>query len=293
MKRRDEVMVGVLLTVAVIVALLGTLWLARGGLSSGYPLYTRFAWGQNLKQGQPVLLAGMNVGYVADVKLRQEGYLDVQLSIGDDYGIPRTSKATVKPVGIFGDVAIALTPEGPSTNYFQAGDTVPAGLPAADIGQIMSRVDSIGRSVQLLTGALEAEFVKQGGFRDIRRTLANTEALTRQLSSIAEQQNRNLNATFASVRRATGAIDSAAIDSTLRNLRQTSANVTAMTAELNASSTQLRGILTRLDRGEGTAGKLLTDTLLYSDVRRLMVRLDSLTADFKKNPRKYINLEIF
>ena len=58
MKRRDEVLVGIFLTVAIAIALLGTLWLVRGGLSSGYPLYTKFAWGQNLKPGQPVLLAG-------------------------------------------------------------------------------------------------------------------------------------------------------------------------------------------------------------------------------------------
>ena len=72
MKRRDEVLVGIFLTVAVAIALLGTLWLVRGGLSSGYPLYARFAWGQNLKPGQPVLLAGVNVGAVADVTLRDD-----------------------------------------------------------------------------------------------------------------------------------------------------------------------------------------------------------------------------
>ena len=42
MKRRDEVLVGVFLTTAVAIALLGTLWLVRGGLSSGYPLYAKF-----------------------------------------------------------------------------------------------------------------------------------------------------------------------------------------------------------------------------------------------------------
>ena len=75
MKRRDEVLVGVFLTASVIIGLLGTLWLVRGGLSSGYPLHARFAWGQNLKPGQPVLLAGVNVGGVRAVKLRDDGYL--------------------------------------------------------------------------------------------------------------------------------------------------------------------------------------------------------------------------
>jgi phospholipid/cholesterol/gamma-HCH transport system substrate-binding protein len=51
--------------------------------------------------------------------------------------------------------------------------------------------------------------------------------------------------------------------------------------------------MAKLDRGEGSAGKLLTDTLLYRDVRRLVGTVDSLMTDFKKNPRKYINLSIF
>ena len=54
MKRRDEVTVGILITVAAIVLVVGLLWLARGGLSSGYPLFARFTWGQNLKPGQAV-----------------------------------------------------------------------------------------------------------------------------------------------------------------------------------------------------------------------------------------------
>src|SRR5262245_16820321 len=100
MKRRDEVAVGILITISIVVLVLGTLWLVRGGLKSGYPLYTSFAWGQNLKQGQPVLLAGVSVGYVGDVNLRREGKLDVLLRIDDKYTVPKGSKATVKPVGI-------------------------------------------------------------------------------------------------------------------------------------------------------------------------------------------------
>ena len=51
--------------------------------------------------------------------------------------------------------------------------------------------------------------------------------------------------------------------------------------------------MSRVDKGEGTVGKLLTDTLLYRDIRNLVGRTDSLLADFKANPKKYINLRIF
>ena len=54
MKRRDEVLVGVLMTVGLAIAIIGTIWLSRGGISQGYPLYARFGWGSGLKQGQQV-----------------------------------------------------------------------------------------------------------------------------------------------------------------------------------------------------------------------------------------------
>jgi len=63
MKKRDDVLVGIVIAVALVVVTLGALWLARGGLSKGYPLYAKFPWSAGLKQGQPVLLGGVNIGY--------------------------------------------------------------------------------------------------------------------------------------------------------------------------------------------------------------------------------------
>jgi phospholipid/cholesterol/gamma-HCH transport system substrate-binding protein len=294
MRRRDEVAVGVLLTVALAVVILGTLWLARGGLSRGYPLFTRFTWGQNLKQGQPVTLAGIRVGYVGNVDLLPDGYLDVRLQIDDDRRIPLGSVATVQPVGIFGDVQVALQPKlGPNPKSYAAGDTVPAGPPTPSIGDVLSRVDSIGQSVNAMTQALEAELVQAGGLRDLRRTIASTAQLTAQMQAIAAEQNRNLTATLGAYRRAATSIDSVQIGRTLENLRLTSANAAELTADLDSTTTRINGLVSRLERGEGTAGKLLSDTLLYRDLRNLVARTDSLLADLKANPKKYINLRVF
>lgn len=294
MKRRDEVAVGILISIAAAILILGALWLARGGLSTGYPLYTRFAWGQNLKQGQPVLLAGVSVGYVSDVKLRRDGYLDVMLRIDDDQQIPKGSTSTVKPVGIFGDVAVALNPPVPvPPDNYSPGDSVPPGPPTPDIAQIMTRVDSIGLSVQHLTRAMDVELVQAGAMRDMRKTIANAAQLSSQLTTLAAEQNRNLTSTLAAYRRAASGLDSARISATIANLQETSGNTARLVANLDSSTTRLTGILTRLEHGEGTAGKLLADTALYGDLRGLVRQTDSLMADLKRNPKKYINLSIF
>ncbi|MDQ2664626.1 MAG: MlaD family protein [Gemmatimonadota bacterium] len=300
MKRRDEVLVGVFLIAALAIGLLGTLWLVRGGLSSGYPLYVKFAWGQNLKPGQPVLLAGVNVGGVRDVKLRDDGYLDVILRVNDDIKVPKNSFASVKPIGIFGDAAVALTPKGPSTVSYAANDTVPVGPSDTDIQAIMNRVDSIGATVQLMTKTLNQELVAAGGFKDMRKTLANAAELSAnasrlsvQLNAIAAEQNRNLTLTMASFRRAASAVDSAQIDSTLKNFRTSSASLTRIAANLDSTTKKVNGLVGGIERGEGTVGKFMKDTLLYRDLRGLVTQADSVLADLKANPKKYINLRIF
>jgi phospholipid/cholesterol/gamma-HCH transport system substrate-binding protein len=293
MRRRDEVFVGMLLTVAAGVAIVGTVWLTRGGLSSGYPLYARFAWGQNLKQGQPVQLAGVSVGYVDEVQLRDDGYLDVVLRVDNDYKIPRSATAAVVPVGIFGDVAVALTPKAPSRVHYQAGDTVPPGVSPPGIGEILARVDTIGRRVSVITAALEDQLVARGAFSDVRQTIDAAQQLTLQLNRVAAEQSRNLSATMESLRRAASAVDPAVVDSTLRNIRATSANLNAMSGQLTTAVGRIDSLLGRLEAGQGTAGKLLSDTALYADLRATIRHVDSLIADVKRNPRKYINLSIF
>jgi phospholipid/cholesterol/gamma-HCH transport system substrate-binding protein len=290
MKRRDEVTVGILLTVAVIVLIIGTLWLVRGGVRRGYPLHTRFLWGANLKQGQAVMLAGVTIGFVDEVKFNDAGYLDVDLSIQKKYKVPKTSTAEVYPVGIFGDVAVALKPTGPSPIAFQPGDTIPSQPATGGLDALQARADTITGSLSRVTRAFETQFIQTGGLRDLRETVASVNRLTRDMQAMVVQQNRNLSTTLASVR---GAVDSAQVASTLRNFRQTSASADSLMQRLSSNTTQLQAILARLERGEGTAGKLMTDSLLYRDARNLLNRVDSLVADFQKNPKKYVNLSIF
>ena len=119
-KRRDEVLVGIVVAAAIAVVVLGSLWLARGGLSKGYPLYAKFPWGAGLKQGQPVWLVGVSVGYVDEVELHQDGILVTTLRIQKNYKVPVTSKAAVVPNGIFGDMAVALTHFAPGAQVVQS-----------------------------------------------------------------------------------------------------------------------------------------------------------------------------
>ncbi|MBA3645067.1 MAG: MCE family protein [Gemmatimonadaceae bacterium] len=292
-KKRDDVLVGLMVVVTVTVLVLGSLWLARGGLSKGYPLYAKFPWGAGLKQGQPVWLVGVSVGYVDDVKLKQDGTLITTFRIQGDYKVPLGSSATVVPNGIFGDAAVALTPKGPNPRSFNPGDTVPVGPSNPGIAALTGKADSIATSVNAITTSLQRELVAAGGIRDLRNALAGTNRLVTEFGAIAAQQSNQLTATMTSVRRITGAVDPAKVDSVVGNLQTASANMMAMSSDLKATSQKLDAIISKVDSGPGTAAKLINDPGVYNDVRALLQRMDSLIADVKKNPKRYINVKVF
>ncbi len=293
MKRRDEVLVGIFTTSAIAVVILGALWLARGGLDAGYPLYSRFPFGAGLKQGQPVWLAGVNVGFVDKIALDPTGTIVATYRIQDEYKVPKGSTASVVPNGFFGDQAIALTPNGITTTSFAEGDSVPLGETVAGLASLTARADTITVGVNAILGAAREQLVDSGGLREMRATLASANDLVVQLARIATLQSRELQSTIATVRSRAAAIDSAQVDSTVRALRQASANMATVTGELRTTSDRLNSILAKVESGDGSVAKLINDPGLYNDLRKVLGRVDSLTADFKKNPKRYINLEIF
>ena len=300
MKKRDDVLVGIVMALAIIVAIVGSLWLARGGLSKGYALYAKFPWSSGLKQGQPVLLAGVNVGYVDEVQLRQDGTVLTTFRVGKSYKVPQGTVATVIPNGIFGDMAIALTPKRPNPLSIPANDTIPVGPSSPGIAELTSKGDSIATSVNAITTALQKELVAAGGIADMRKTLASSNALVlnmnrlvTEFSAVAAEQNRQLTLTQASLRRATSGVDSAKIDSTLKNVRATSENFAILSADFQKTSAKLDSVIAKANNGPGSVGLALNDPGAYNDVRALIQHMDSIMVDLKKNPRRYINLRIF
>lgn len=293
MKRRDEVLVGIVATAALALAVVGSLYLARGGLTPGYPVYSVFPWGAGLKQGQPVMLSGVTVGYVDVVDIRRDGHLVVTLRVYKRFQVPKGTTARVVPNGFFGDMMVAMTPTIATDEAFAIGDTIPAGPPSLAIGDVIARVDSIGRDVQVLTGALRKQMVDQGGLADIRTTVRSANALIESLGEIAAAQSAELTRTQQSLRRIANAVDSAQVGATVHSLAEASGNVSALATDLRTTTARLNSVLGKLEGSEGSAGLLMNDPGMYRDVRGLLQRLDSLTADFTKNPRKYIKLSIF
>lgn len=293
MRNRDEILVGVVMTIAFALLIVGTLWLVRGGLQTGYPLYARFPWGSGIKQGQSVLLTGVDVGFVGDVDLKADGTLIVTMRINKKYSVPEGTVATIEANGIFGDVVVALRPLKPNAESIPVGGFVPIGKPSPSIADLLAKVDTASGQLTDVAHTVQVELVQGGGIADLHKTLSSANRLVSELSEIAAEQSRQLTVTMRSLNRAVSAVDSAAVDSTVRNLKTTSANIEQLTSNLERTSGRLDALLAKVDSGQGTAGKFLNDPSVYNELHTTLARMDSLAADLRQNPKRYINVHIF
>lgn len=293
MRRRDEVLVGLFTTVAIVVLALASIWLVRGGLNRGYLLHSRFAWGSGVKQGAPVWLVGVTVGAVDRVELDPRGTLVVTYRIQNAYRVPMGTTATIVPNGFFGDMAVALTPVTPNVVSHEPGDTIPVGVGGAGLQALLQRADTLTASLGSMVGALKTQFVDSGGIREMRRTAFAMNRLLASINDVAAVQSRELQATLVALRSRLSAVDSARIDSTVRTMQSASKSLEAFSGELQTASTRFNAILLKVDSGPGSLAKLMNDPGLYDDLRRIATRVDSMMADLMANPRKYLKFSIF
>ena len=48
-----------------------------------------------------------------------------------------------------------------------------------------------------------------------------------------------------------------------------------------------------MEKGEGTLGKMATDTMLYRNLNETLTSLSALLKDLRERPGRYINVKVF
>jgi phospholipid/cholesterol/gamma-HCH transport system substrate-binding protein len=95
------------------------------------------------------------------------------------------------------------------------------------------------------------------------------------------------------------------LNATFVNIKDTSENLKSITdsissAEISRSINQfsktvagLNTIVSAIDAGEGTAGKLIRDEALYDNLRAATKELELLMRDLKNHPKRYVHFSLF
>lgn len=281
---KQEVGVGAIVLVGVALFLMGMFWLTGQSLhATGISVDVMFESVAGLKQGDPVLVSGVKKGRVARVALERVKSVRVTMEISRDVTPHIDASAAVASLDLFGAKFIDYNP-GSRPELLVRGRAI-TGSNAPDITDVAQGVAN--RANELMSNA--ANIVSDRLGEDIHNTLIVTQRAMNTLANAPEgpfikQTTRTLQSTEHVMQR----VDSMLASGTARNIDSISSNLARLTDHLGHTTAALDTLLTRMNRGEGTLGRMAADTTMYHDLHELSVSLTSLLSDLKEHPDKYM-----
>lgn len=291
---KQEAAVGGLVILAIVLFIWGTTWLSGRSFGGNPEDYwkIRFAQATNLKASSPVRVSGVTVGKVEHIKLERPGRVLVSISLNEDVVVPRTdATASIVAVGFVGDAAVNLEP-GTSPQPLRRDQIIPGSQEEGLTGLAESLGD---RADSVLLGA--QSIVNQKTADELYATLTALQGMLRSAQRTMELYGNPSRGPAAELTRTLAALGSlsARLDSTLANpaLGRTlgradtlTGNLAAMTSQLTATGARLDTLLLRINEGQGTLGKIATDSGLYHDMRELSQSMKKLVDELAKHPGK-------
>lgn len=287
--------------------------------ASRYTLITMVNDVAGLREGAPVTVAGQRVGQVSEIDFlpvtRKTGtanlrvVLEVNEAASDQ--IRRDSRVFLRAQGLLGDKFVDISPGTRNVQPLQPGDTIPAES-AMDIEQFLARggamLDSataIVSDLRQITGRLASGQGTMGRLLTddqlYTRVLAATTDLQRTLHGVNDPNgtigrmlhdpamyNRMMSAITrvdsigSLVLRGRGTLGRfVASDSLYRSLFGT-------VSKADSAATNFSAFLNRMTTGNGTIQRLATDPRMYDELLKAVVDLQTVLAEVRANPKKYV-----
>ena len=256
---------------------------------------------EGLVVGANVTISGMNVGKVRTIDF-DENYdkIKVTFTLRDDLVFSNQSVAQLYEAGLIGGKAIAILPQYDSTvEAVTDNDVLPSEIKPGLTELVNQQIAPLQDKIEGLLTSADSLFAGVSNVMNYE-TQNNIKAT---LEGLAASVN-NINALSSSVNSILEANEKG-FASTLNNLDNATQNLTQLTDSLNqmplvstvknfeATSAQLKKIIEGLESGEGSAGQLLNDKVLYDNLVTSSESLDALLTDLKEHPKRYVHFSIF
>ncbi len=252
--------------VAIVAAAAALILVILGGVDFGstYKLRALFNSVQDLKVGDRVKMAGVEVGRVEDISLTNSQVL-VTMKLRADAPVKTDSTASIKFTGLLGQNFVSITFGTPAAGRLADNELVTT-AEQPDLNTLMTKLDNAAAGVENLTKSFTGE--------KIENILGPITALIRDNRESLTQTITNLSGITAQIRSGQGTIGKLIYDDTLYNSAlATVTNVQSTADEIKATVADARKVVGDVSAGQGTIGKLVRDDALYRETTNSMTNL--------------------
>jgi phospholipid/cholesterol/gamma-HCH transport system substrate-binding protein len=274
-KLSAEAKVGLLVIAGAVILLYMTFAVGKYqfGEPKGYLLQATFDSVAGLDVKASVRMAGVKIGTVEKVDL-EDSRARVTMRIDQDVHIPRGTEAMIKTLGLLGEKYVEFVPvktgkpeqaaPGGSA-YYGPGERVQATVSPSDVDKLINQLSAISDDVKQITGSLRQVLGTEQGERsmedmlhDLRETTANIKDFSSTLRSDGSELVMRLNELVASL--------NGVVNDNRDNLKVTMENVREASKSAELALVSIENAARKIDRGEGTIGKLVNNDSMYNNI---------------------------
>lgn len=297
MSRKREIQVGVTVIAALGILLWGVTWLKEFSLAQKVRVWhVRFTQTGGLGSGDEVQVNGPRKGQVKKIALVGDGVV-VDLALDTDITLTDQCHVAIRNLGLMGEKVIAVDLKTAGRAYTER-DTL-LGEFELGMGEVMAglggSMDALNRVVDRLDGF--SNMLSANG--ELAQTLRNFRDTSHQLQATVTENRAALRTTLDNFAASSKTVKSLTTEregqlrGAMDHFSSAAERLDRLTARLDSLRGAVQSVTAKVDRGDGTLGKLVNDDQLYADVNSSVQSLKALIEDIKKNPKKYLSVHIF
>ena len=295
MKNTLETRLGIFFALALVVAVIVLQMVGGTDLfTKSYTAHATFDNVQELKKGDPVKMAGVDIGRVESIEL-VGGKAKVTMRIQRKHPVKTDSKAIIKFTGLMGQNFVAIEGGSAQAPNLEPGNPLPAGS-QPDLSALMAKLENVASGVEGLTKSFSSD---------------NLSSLLGPVNDFLRQNSTNLTAIFSNTANVTyqishgqGTIGKLIYDDSLYNnalatvgaLQVTASQAQGFMTDARSMVTRANSIVDQVNSGQGTLGRLLKEDTLYVQTTTAMDNLKQILEKMNRGQGtvgKLINDEAF
>lgn len=271
--------------------------------------YVKYENVEGLAKSNPVSINGLRVGQVDDITPvtlpNGKIYFVVKVSLDDGFKFSKKSVVEIFEPGLMSgkELRINLAYGEPVA---KDGDTLAGNFklsmlnslssqigPVKDqLQSVLKQVDSVASSTNQLLNTQNREQIKTL-LTNLNRTVLSFESTSKSTNALLADNNPkvqkvldNANLATVSAKNTIDKFGTIADNVDVKKLNNT-------IEKLSVTADKLNGVISGIQNGEGSLGKLTKDDELYNNLTKTSANLNTLVEDVKANPKRYINFSVF
>ncbi|RYF89522.1 MAG: MCE family protein [Chitinophagaceae bacterium] len=298
MKISNEAKVGAIAVVSILLLILGFSFLKGKKLwGDSTTLYANYGNVQGLQKSNAVIINGLQIGTVFDIRAdKHMRNILVELTLNKDVSIPANSICVIKSNPISTpSLEIKL---GDASTFLGNKDTILTEKSAGMFDNVLKNVDPVLFEVKRAIKSIDTLLYSFNTMLDpraknnIAASLENLNAVTASmvqstasLQILLNTQTGSLAKTLNNMSSVTGnlAATNGQVSNVVSNLDKTTTKIAALEFdktlnELNATITEMKSIVGKINSSDGTLGKLMNDPVMYQNLASTGNKLNLLPA---------------